>query len=75
MDGHLGGQRSEVLQLVEGGRQQSVIAEVGRRGDRGQPHAAVGELRAFQRAIAWVDRAMSGAERIDSKLDSESVTR
>ena len=56
------GQRLEVLDRVEGGRQQGVVDGVGRRGHRRDRNAgAVGQLGAFQAAFAPVDRAAPGA--------------
>ncbi len=55
-------QRSEVLEGVEGRRQQGVVDGVGRRGHRGYGDAgAVGELGAFEPALAPVHGAATGA--------------
>ena len=58
----MSGQRLKVLERIEGGRQQGVIADVGRRRDRGQRNAAtLGQLRALQAALAAVNGAATGA--------------
>jgi hypothetical protein len=74
MHRHLGRQRGEVLERIEGGRQQGVIAGVGRRRDRGQRNAAtLGQLRALQAALAPVDRAATGALTTAGRLGGASI--